>query len=291
MLVEVLNRLGSGLRSIVRRSLPQEAAAFDVLWDVFARQPPEVAAQLLVQLREGGMPTERLASGLGLGDVGLNLVTPRVLAATYAAIFDATKLPGALPDGYVSRAVETYGTRFGVPASLLPEMEALVASLVRADFGEAGVFPTGDIGHDEITILLSGTPQRTASRHLLRDEVERLRQARATMDIFLDDIRNEFLVRSAPKSLPPLQRRLLVALLARVGDYWSYSDLLERLWGDSMVGSSNLHQLLDKLHKTTDRLLVGFVDLPHGLDRCYIRSDIAEKLKYAVIVVSGAYRL
>jgi hypothetical protein len=268
---------------LISRYFPSEVPYFEVIWTAFASMP---------EARFSRGATTPASSELGFaGGGGLNLVTPRVLAATYAAVFDATKFPGDLPDGYVSQAVENYGEQFDVPASLLPEMEALIASLVRADFKQTGVFPTGDIGHDEVTVLQSGKPQRTGPREVLHDEIEQLRQEKAAMDIFLDDIRNDFLVRNTPKSLPPMQRRLLVALLARVGDYWSHSDLLERLWGDSTVSSSNLHQLLDKLHKTTDRLLVGAVDLPPGLDRCYVKSEVLERLKYAVIVISGVYRL
>ncbi|NIV11116.1 MAG: hypothetical protein GWN62_07425, partial [Aliifodinibius sp.] len=175
--------------------------------------------------------------GFSSGQI-LELVTPRVLAALYGAIFDATKMPGEIPPGYISKVVREQGKYFNVPESFWPELEQLVSKTVKADFEQSGVFPVGDRGHNDITLFRWDDEVRTGDRSELKDDLEQIRSCKETVELFLDDLRNEFLVFNKPKNLPYLQRRLLMQLLIRVGDYWEYADLFSRIWGDEMADAN-----------------------------------------------------
>ena len=276
--------------SFAKQYCRTEERLFPLVWQAFSEWMSRLKGQ---KPEAGGSDALRVHVQAGLGfaheDV-MDLVTPRVLAATYAAVFDATTMPGVPPTGaHLRKIVAGYGKRFRVPDCFLPVLEELLALLVRDDFEKTGAFPVWDVAHDRLVLIRWDHPMKTAARNELQNELEGVRSLRTNLDLFLDDLSNEFLVKGDARCLASLQRLLLVELLTRVGDYWEYADLIGKIWGDELYEANDLHQLLLRLHEATDNLLKPFLSLPAGLERCYVSKKICDKVKYVVIVVSGAY--
>jgi len=271
--------------SFVREYHEDEGRFFPLVWEVFDGWVKNLKDCESVTLASDTL-LANVQTGLGFAqESAMDLVTPRVLAATYAAVFEATK---AGTEAHVPAIVKAHGKRFDVPPHFLPILEELLTMLVRADYEQAGILPVGELGHDQLMVIRwDGT--RTGTRTDLEKEIDRARAVKQRMDLFLDDMANEFLVKVQPRCLPPLQRRLLVMLLLRVGDYWEYADLFGKVWGDEATPADTFHQLLNKLHKTTEGVLRPFVEIPAGLERCYVQASLKSRVKYAVIVVQGVY--
>jgi len=286
----ILKDLKSQTFDAVSLWYPAEAPLFGELWKLVEtaneKNRDNIGLEDFQICADEGTPLAEL--GFSSGQI-LELVTPRVLAALYAAIFDATKMPGEIPSGYISKVVREQGKYFNVPESFWPQLEELVSKTVKADFEQAGVFPMGDTGHNNITLIRWDDEIKTGDKSELKDDLEQIRSEKRSLDLFLDDLRNEFLVSKEPKNLSSLQRLLFMQLLIRVGDYWEYADLFAKIWGDEMADANRFHQLLLKFHQTTDEIMKPYIELPRGLERCYISDELKNKVKYAAIVVTGTY--
>lgn len=275
---------------VITQWFPSEVPFFEDLWSLFETVLKKPLDSIEPDDFQVCTTAETLATELGFSmEKTLDLVTPRLLAAFWAIVFDVTKYHGVVPSGYLSKVVKQYGQSFRVPNSFLPQLEELASSAIRADFEQAGIFPTGDMGHNELTLIRWDSPTKTGRKAELTDELEKIRARKGNFDLFLDDLRNEFLLGDESGNLPLKQRQLFVLLMIRVGDYWGYADLFEKLWGDVTTNVNRFHQLLKSLHETTKGVLKSYVVLPPGQERCYIRDELRHDVKYVLIFVTGAY--
>jgi len=278
-------------KALVAQKCAEERHLFDPLWAAIEPsltewlQVPATRRSVRKLIAPGNI------TGLGFRDEQLmDLVTPRVLATMFAAVFDATKLPGTPGLDYISKIVKQYGQRFLVPSELFSSLEKVIHELVRRDFSRAGVFPLGEVMHEEITLIRWDSAIRTDYKEKLSEDIERTRDEKKTFALFLDDLRNEFLVRGVPKKLHMYQRRLFIACLMRVGEYWSYSDLFKRIWDDETIDTNDFHHLLRRLNKATEDMLKPYISLSEeALNRCYVSKGLAQNVKYAAIFVADAY--
>jgi hypothetical protein len=282
--------LRDAVRGVVEELCPGEVEYFDVLWHVHENWVKEQSTRSPSEWRFEAVERE-LASTLAAGGAAetMDLLSPRVLVATHAAFLDvAFKAPDASSEA-VREAVERYAGVFRVPSAFHASLERIVHLLAQADLSKLGIVVPRDVTHDHLTILRWDTGELTGYRDELWDEVERTRHEQEALDVFLDDLDNVFLVGATRRSLPPLPRRLLVHLLQRVGDYWTYAALFEKLWDDETEDPNNLHQALNVLHDRTGDLLKPYLELPSGLERCYVKRGLRENVKYAAIYVTGTY--
>jgi len=274
--------------TLVKQHCKQEEDHFEIAWEVFAAGVGQCKSRIEGMPGEEGLHT-LVQVGLGFArDAGRDLVTPRVLATASAAVFDAAQMQPPVPIDYVRQAVQKYGESFGLPSRFWLPLVDLISLVIREDFAGGAEFSTGDIACGEITIIRWDSPERKGRLAELTREVERVRSEKMRMDLFLDDLRNEFLVNGKQKNLPPMQRHLLVLLFTRVGDYWQHSDLFCRLWGDDLTRANTFYQLLNRLHRTTGGMLKPFLESPQGLERCYVKDAIRRGIKYALVFVPSA---
>lgn len=286
-------KLMAGIRQVaetfVRQYYKDEERFFPIVWAAFDGGLKKIRTPESVEFVSEALLAE-IRVGLGFAqEAAMDLVTPRVLAATYAAAFDVTLMSEEAGPGYVGKVVRKYGERFKVPAEFLPTLEDFLSKLLKEEEERVELVSLGGPSHNELVLLRWDEPFRAGSQGELAAEIDKTRAEKRELDLFLDDLRNEFLVKGAPRSLQALQRRLFVCLLMRVGEYWEYAELFYRIWGDEAESVNNFHQLLYKLHGTTDHVLKDFIELPSNLERCYIHNELRRNTKYAVVFVAGTY--
>jgi len=284
------DKIRSAAKAFIDENYPAESSFFEAIWAVFESQTQEWA-----DLPPENWPlmgaVQRLHVEIGLADdQAMDLVTPRFLAMLFATVFDvASESPLVGETWQVGKALDRYATRFRVPADVVNRAEPMVRMLLRHDYEKVGVFPSGALV-DTIAILRWDRDPLEGYEEELGSELEQARSEKLTFDIYLDDLRNEFLVKGKQKDLSFGPKKLLVLLLRKVGAYWDYSDILWNLWHDEYKKPNQLHNLMNRLHKATDKLLEGFVTLPRSQERCYVKVEIKEKVKYCVIFLPGDYR-
>jgi len=298
MLLHDMNAPHSNVKACVKRIaklyveeyLDDEACFFDEVWGAFDEWSDRFEARSVSPAIWKEL-SAHLKDGLGFAEAqGLDLVTPKVLATVYSSVVDAATMPQQLSHQYVSHAVKTYGKRYGVPTRLLPQLAELVIALVAEDFRLTGVFPVGDPGLGYVAVLGSDNTALNGTWEELASQIEAIRSKKAEMDLFVDDLAHEFLIRHGESlKLSPYEKRLLILLLQRVGAYWDYASLFSKLWGDEMARADNFYVLMNRLHEATDHILSSFVNLPRGEERCYVKEDIRRCLTYVVIFAPGAY--
>lgn len=284
-----LSRIRTLVKTFVNENYPEEASFFDDMWGGFesrAREWLKLPPDKYSVVETLG----RVTSEFALVDEGaMDLVTPRFLAMLFATIFDVASESPLGETWQVGRALERYARRFKVPADVVNRAEPMVRLLLRHDYEKVGVFPSGALV-DTVAILRWDRDPLEGFEEELSIELEQARSEKLTFDIYLDDLRNEFLVKRKPKDLTLEPKKLLILLLRKVGAYWNYSDLLWNLWYDPVKDPKQLYNLLNRFHKATENLLEDFVNLPRSQERCYIDPEIRKKLKYCAIFLPGDYR-
>jgi len=279
-----LARITGAVRRLVEEKLEDELPFFEGLASFFEAQGLGRRWNLRM------LDAVSVEPGLGVGDRKVtDFVTPRVFGATHAAVLDAFESLGTPDRQTVKELVEYRAREYKVPGILVPRLEELVYCLVRADFGSISLMPFGDPMEGHVTLIRWDSATATGSPEEIGSRLEQTRAEKAHLDLYFDDIRNEFLVKGIDKALSILQRQLLVRLLMRVGSYWPYAELFHRIWGDEATRANTFHQLLRVLHETTEGILKNYVDMPPGVERCYIKEDLRQKVTYAVIFAAGEY--
>jgi len=189
----------------------------------------------------------------------------------------------------LDKIVRRHSSEFNLPDSLVYILREMVPRLVEADFAASVGLPDGGLGPGELTVIRWDRETMRGQEGDLLEHLKATRSMKTEMDLFLDDLTDEFLMRGKRRHLPANQRRLLVLLLTRVGKYWEYADLAKSVWGDEVAPSGRLHNLLHKLHSSTGNLLRNYIAAKLGMERYHIHPDLGKHVKYAAIFVTGTY--